>query len=74
MRYKKVGYKKDSEALGIEQKRRGVPKAIENSRGWMFGHLIRHDSALRILIDAKIEGKGSRGRLRLRYLDQVSES
>lgn len=47
----------NGEVLRIVQKRSCLRKAIENRSGRIFGHLIRHCSVLRNMIEGKIEGK-----------------
>lgn len=44
-----VGPKKktNAEVLEVMQERRDLLKGMENRRGGMFGHMVRHDSLLR---------------------------
>ena len=39
-----------------------------------FGHLIREDSLEKTLMLGKIEGRGRRGRQRMRWLDGITDS
>ena len=39
-----------------------------------FGHLIREDSLEKTLMLGKIEGRGRRGRQKMRWLDGITDS
>ena len=38
-----------------------------------FGHLKRHDTLERTILEGRIEGRGKRGRLRRRWVDDIQE-
>lgn len=61
----------NEEVLQRVKEKRNISNIIENRRGKMIGHLIRHDSFIRNIIEGKIEGKRRRGRPRIEYIDQV---
>lgn len=65
--------KSNEEVLGMVNEKRSLLKVIENRRGKMLGHLIRHDSYIKVIIEGKIEGKRKRGRPRRAYMDQIKE-
>lgn len=62
-----------NEVLKVAQEKRSLLQTLENRRTEMFGHLTRHDSSLRSIMEGKIEGKRAKGRQRRSYLAQISE-
>lgn len=61
------------EVLRRIQEKRILLTTIENRRGKMVGHLIRHDSFIKTIMEGKIEGKRGRGRPRISYMSQIKE-
>ncbi|KAI5631681.1 reverse transcriptase (RNA-dependent DNA polymerase) domain-containing protein [Phthorimaea operculella] len=59
--------------LNLVKEKRTIFNVIENRRGNMLGHLLRHDDLLKTIIEGKIEGRRGRGRPRRAYMDQVKE-
>lgn len=56
-----------------EQEENDSKYYIENRRGKIFGHLIRHDDFFKTILEKKIEGKSERGRSRRNYIDQIKK-
>ena len=46
-------------------------KWIKQRRAQLMGHIIRHDSMLKRIIEGVVEGKNLRGRPRLEYMKQL---
>ncbi|KAI5636210.1 hypothetical protein NE865_11049 [Phthorimaea operculella] len=65
--------KTNEEVLQLVKEKRALLRTIENRRGKMMGHLIRHDSFLKTIIEGKVEGKRGRGRPRRNYFQQLKE-
>ncbi|KAI5644882.1 reverse transcriptase (RNA-dependent DNA polymerase) domain-containing protein [Phthorimaea operculella] len=63
--------------IGDEKRRvnekRALLRTIENRRGKMIGHLIRHDHFLKNIVEGKVEGRRRRGRPRRNYFEQIKE-
>lgn len=55
------------------KEKRSIMDTIENRRGSMIGHLIRHDLFIKNIIEGKIEGKRGRGRPRRTFMEQIKE-
>jgi hypothetical protein len=65
--------KSNEEVLNIVREGRSLLKTIENRRGKMLGHLLRHDEYIKIMVEGKVEGRRKRGRPRRTYMDQIKE-
>ncbi|KAI5640823.1 hypothetical protein NE865_06931 [Phthorimaea operculella] len=63
----------NEEVLVQVKEKRNILSIIENRRGKMFGHLMRHDEFIKVIMEGKIEGKRGRGRPRRSYSDQLKE-
>ena len=63
----------NQEVLRRVNKKRVLMEIIQNRRGKMIGHLIRHDNFMGNIIEGKIEGKRGRGRPWINYMSQVKE-
>lgn len=50
--------------------KRELLETIDNRRGKMVTHLIRHDNLLKTMLKEKIEGKRKRGRPRISNIQQ----
>jgi hypothetical protein len=66
--------KTNEEVLRIVSEKRSLLKVIENRRGKMIGHLLRHDDLIKVIIEGKIEGRRKRGRPRRAYMEQLKEN
>ncbi|KAJ2951390.1 hypothetical protein O0L34_g13533 [Tuta absoluta] len=66
--------KRTNEAvLNIVKEQRSSLRTIDDRRGKMMGHLIRHDHFLKNIVEGKVEGRRGRGRPRRNYFDQIKE-
>lgn len=63
----------NEEVLTLVDEKRSLLRTIENRRGKMMGHLIRHDTFFKTILEGKIEGKRGRGRPRRNFIEQVKE-
>ncbi|PZC78062.1 hypothetical protein B5X24_HaOG202597 [Helicoverpa armigera] len=63
----------NEEVLSRIGSRRQLLHSIENRRGKMIGHLIRHDDFIKNIVEGKVEGKRGRGRPRYSYMKQIKE-
>ena len=63
----------NEEVLKRAMARRKLWKQIQTRRDKMVGHILRHDSLLKTIIEGNIEGKNARGRPRLEYMTQIRE-
>ena len=50
---------------------REIWNCIKRRRVELVGHILRHDSIVRTVIEGYIEGKRNRGRPRLEYMEQI---
>ncbi|CAH4035794.1 unnamed protein product [Pieris brassicae] len=57
---------------GYGRRKRNL-STIENRRGKMIGHLVRHDNLFKTILEGKIEDRTGRGRPRAAYIDQIKE-
>lgn len=53
--------KTNEEVLRMVNEKRTILNTIENRRGKMIGHLMRHDNYFRTILEGKIKGKRGRG-------------
>ncbi|KAI5638904.1 reverse transcriptase (RNA-dependent DNA polymerase) domain-containing protein [Phthorimaea operculella] len=65
--------KTNDEVLHRVNEKRCLLRTIENRRGKMIGHLMRHDNFWKNIVEGKIEGSRGRGRPRRNYFDQIKE-
>ncbi|KAI5634899.1 hypothetical protein NE865_12382 [Phthorimaea operculella] len=63
----------NEEVLRRVDEKRALLRTIENRRGKMIGHLIRHDHFLKNIVEGKVEGRRRRGRPRRNYFEQIKE-
>ena len=55
------------------KERRHLLKIIRTRKKRWIGHLLRHDSLLRDVIEGRMEGKRPRGRKRMMLLDDIKD-
>ena len=63
----------NEEVLERAMVRKKLWKQIQIRRDKMIGHILRHDSLVKIIIEGSIEGKNFRGRPRMEYMTQIRE-
>jgi hypothetical protein len=70
---KYTDHKKNEEVLkDVEEERSLIETIRKRQRNWM-GHVLRHDSLLRTIIEGKMEGKKRRGRPRKMMLEWMMD-
>lgn len=65
--------KTNEEVLSMVKEDRCLLKTIQNRRGRMIGHLMRHDAFFVNILEGKVNGKRGRGRPRITFFSQVKE-
>lgn len=52
---------------------RSLYNSIKRRRDNLLGHILRHETMLKVILEGMTEGKGGRGRLRFHYFKQIME-
>ncbi|KAF0724219.1 LINE-1 reverse transcriptase [Aphis craccivora] len=63
----------NKEILDKIKEQRQIWKSIQSRRGKMIGHILRHQSLLKKIIEGDVEGHISRGRPRTEYMTQIMQ-
>jgi hypothetical protein len=75
-RMEKIGWtekKTNAEVLkDIGQKRNFITTILKRKKNWI-GHVLRHEGLMRDVMEGKMEGKRSRGRVRFGMIDEIKE-
>ncbi|CAI6343800.1 unnamed protein product [Macrosiphum euphorbiae] len=63
----------NKEVLDKIKEQRQIWKSIQSRRGKMIGHILRHESLLKKIIEGDVEGHIARGRPRTEYMTQIMQ-
>ena len=63
----------NEEVIRIAGIKRSLIETVKKRKLFFFGHVMRHDSLQRVLLEGMVEGKRGRGRPRLQWSDNITQ-